>query len=128
MTEPQWLDPYVVLDIHAEQLALFGGTDGIHDLGLLEVAMARPINKFDHGETNLSVLAAAYAFRLARNHPFVDGNRRTAFASMIVFLGLNGVDFQVPPEQATAMILGIAAGEIDEDELAGWIAANMPAG
>jgi death-on-curing protein len=69
--------------------------------------------------------AAAYAFGIARNHPFVDGNKRAAFASIIVFLGLNGVDFDAPPEAATAIILGMAAGEIDEDGLARWIADNI---
>lgn len=126
MSEPQWLDATIVLDVHAEQLALFGGADGVRDIGLLESALGRPLNKFAYGETDLASLAAAYAFGLARNHPFVDGNKRAAFASIIVFLGLNGIDFDVPPEAATAMILGVAAGEISEDGLARWIADNMP--
>jgi death-on-curing protein len=126
MTEPEWLDVNIVLDVHAEQLALFGGADGIRDPGLLESALARPINKFAYGESNLAALAAAYAFGLARNHPFVDGNKRVAFGSMIVFLGLNGIDFDVAPEQATAMILGLAAGEVSEESLARWIRDNWP--
>jgi death on curing protein len=126
VTEPIWLDTSIVLDVHAEQLALFGGADGVRDLGLLESALGRPLNKFAYGETGLAALAAAYAFGIARNHPFVDGNKRAAFASIIVFLGLNGIDFDVPPETATAMILGMAAGEINEDGLARWIADNMP--
>src|SRR6204780_1021736 len=104
MTEPEWLDTAIVLDIHAEQLALFGGGDGIRDLGLLESALARPVNKFAYGERDLAALAAAYAFGIARNHPFVDGNKRAAFGSMLVFLGLNDIDFLVPPESASAMI------------------------
>jgi death-on-curing protein len=124
--EPQWLDTSIVLDVHAEQLALFGGADGVRDLGLLESALGRPLNKFAYGDTRLAALAAAYAFGIARNHPFVDGNKRAAFASVIVFLGLDGIDFDVPPETATAMILGLAAGEIDEDGLARWIEDNMP--
>jgi death on curing protein len=127
MSEPQWLDTSIVLDVHAEQLALFGGADGVRDLGLLESALGRPLNKFAYGETGLAALAAAYAFGIARNHPFVDGNKRAAFASIIVFLGLNGIDFDVPPEAATAMILGMAAGEIGEDGLARWVADNIPA-
>ena len=127
MSEPQWLDTSIVLDVHAEQLALFGGADGVRDLGLLESALGRPLNKFAYGETGLAALAAAYAFGIARNHPFVDGNKRAAFASIIVFLGLNGIDFDVPPEAATAMILGMAASEINEDGLARWIADNIPA-
>jgi len=126
VTEPRWLDTNIVLDIHAEQLALFGGPDGVRDLGLLESALARPLNKFAYGETDLAELAAAYAFGIARNHPFVDGNKRAAFAGLIVFLGLNGVDFDVPPENATAMILALAAGEVSEESLARWIRDNWP--
>ena len=126
MTEPKWLDTDIVLDIHAEQLAIFGGGDGIRDLGLLESALARPLNKFAYGETDLAALAAAYAFGIARNHAFVDGNKRAAFGSMIVFLGLNEIDLDVPPEDATAIILGVAAGEIDEDGLTRWLRDNWP--
>jgi death-on-curing protein len=126
VTEPRWLELNIVLDVHAEQLALFGGADGMRDLGLLESALARPINKFTYGESDLAALAAAYAFGLARNHPFVDGNKRAAFAAIIVFLGLNGHDFDVRPEEATAMILGLAAGEVSEENLTRWIRDNWP--
>jgi death on curing protein len=124
VNELVWLDTTDILDIHAEQLALFGGADGVRDLALLESALARPKNKFAYEETAMSALAAAYAFGIAKNHPFIDGNKRTAFASMVVFLGLNGVDLDVPPQDATAVILALAAGEIDEDGLACWIADN----
>lgn len=127
MIEPEWLDIEIMLDIHAEQLALFGGLDGVRDAGMLESALARPVNKFAYGENDLTALAAAYAFGVARNHPFVDGNKRAAFASLIVFLGLNGVDFAPPPEAATAMMLALAAGEVGEDNLARWIRDNWPA-
>jgi death-on-curing protein len=126
VTEPRWLDSSIVIDIHAEQLALFGGPDGVRDIGLLESALARPLNKFGYGESDLAALAAAYAFGIARNHPFVDGNKRAAFASIIVFLGLNGIDFDVPPEAATAIILSLAAGEVSEESLARWIRDNLP--
>jgi len=126
VTEPVWLDTDIVLDIHAEQLAIFGGGDGVRDLGLLESALARPLNKFAYGETDLAALAAAYAFGIARNHPFVDGNKRAAFGSMIVFLGLNDIDLDVPPEDATAIVLEVAAGEIDEDGLTRWLRDNWP--
>ncbi len=126
MNEPRWLDTNILLDIHAEQLALFGGPDGVRDIGLLESALARPVNKFGYGESDLAVLAAAYGFGIARNHPFIDGNKRAAFASIIVFLGLNGIDFDVPSEQATAMILSLAAGEVSEESLARWIRDNWP--
>ncbi len=126
MSEPVWLDVNIVLDVHAEQLALFGGPDGVRDLGLLESALARPINKFSYGESDLAALAAAYAFGIARNHPFIDGNKRAAFAAMIVFLGLNEIDFAPDPAHATAIILGLAAGEISEDSLTRWIRDNWP--
>jgi death-on-curing protein len=126
VSEPQWLDLELALDIHAEQLALFGGADGVRDVGLLESALARPRNKHAYGTENLAELAAAYAFGLARNHPFVDGNKRVAFAAIIVFLGLNDIDFDVSAEEATAMLLGLAAGEIQEEGLARWIRDNLP--
>jgi death-on-curing protein len=122
--EPEWLDVPIVLDVHAEQLALFGGSDGVRDLAPLESALARPVNKFGYGETDLAALAAAYAFGIARNHLFVDGNKRVAFASLIVFLGLNGIELVAAPEEATAVMLSLAAGEIDEGRLTRWIADN----
>lgn len=127
MSEPVWLDVQILIDLHTEQLALFGGPEGIRDQGMLESALGRPINKFAYGETDLAALAAAYVFGIARNHPFIDGNKRAAFGAMIVFLGLNNIDFLVPPDTATAMILGVAAGEIDEDSLTRWIRDNWPA-
>jgi len=126
VTEPEWLDTAIIIDVHAEQLALFGGGDGIRDSGLLESALNRPINKFAYGETDLAALAGAYAYGLAKNHPFVDGNKRVAFAAMIVFLGLNGIDLDVAPAEATAMILALAAGEVSEENLAHWIRDNLP--
>ena len=126
MSEPEWLDVNIVLDVHAEQLALFGGADGVRDRGLIESALGRPRHKFAYGESDLAALAAAYAFGIAKNHPFVDGNKRTAFASMLVFLGLNGIDFDVPPQDATVMIVSLAAGEVSEESLARWIRDNWP--
>jgi death on curing protein len=126
MKEPVWLDVNIMLDVHAEQLALFGGPDGVRDGGMLESALARPVNKLADGETDLAALAAAYAFGIANNQPFVDGNKRAAFASIIVFLGLNGIDFIAPVEQATAVVLSLAAGEIGDGSLTRWIADNLP--
>jgi len=126
MSEPVWLDVEILIDLHAEQLALYGGPDGIRDQGILESALGRPVDKFAYRETDIAALAAAYAFGIARNHPFVDGNKRAAFGAMIVFLGLNGMDFLVPPENATAMILALAAGEVNEDGLTRWIRDNWP--
>ncbi len=126
MNEPQWLELDIVLDVHAEQLALFGGADGVRGLGLLESALARPINKYAYGETDVAALAAAYAYGIARNHPFVNGNKRSAFASILVFLGLNGIDFDASPASATVMTLDLAAGRVEEEGLGRWIRDNLP--
>jgi death-on-curing protein len=124
VNEPVWLTLDIVLDLHAEQLALFGGPNGLRDAGLLESALARPKNQYLYSGADLAALAAAYAFGIARNHPFVDGNKRSAFASMLVFLGLNGIDFRVPEAEATAVFLALAAGELEEHALAEWIRKN----
>ena len=126
MTEPLWLSVDLIIDIHGEQLALFGGPAGIRDQGLLESAVARPLNRYGYGETDLVALAASYAFGISRNHPFVDGNKRAAFAAFLVFLGLNRVSFRVPPAHATASMLALAAGEIDETGFARWVRENWP--
>lgn len=126
MNEPIWLDIAEIIDMHAEQLSLFGGADGIRDHGMLESALARPVNRWHYGETDLAVLAAAYAFGLARNNPFVDGNKRAAFHALVVFLRLNEVDFKPDPAQATAIILALAAGEVSEESLVRWIKDNWP--
>jgi death on curing protein len=128
MNEPIWLDVEILIDLHAEQLALFGGPDGIRDQGMLESALGRPVNKYGYGETGLAALAAAYAFGIARNRPFVDGNKRAAFGATIVFLGLNDIDFLVAPESATAIILSLAAGEVSEEGLTRWIRDSWPPG
>jgi death on curing protein len=126
VSEPRWLTVEVVIDMHAEQLAMFGGPPGIRDRGLQESALARPLNRWHYGATDLPGLAAAYAFGIARNHPFLDGNKRTAFAAKMVFLRLNGIRFAPKPAEATAAMMALAAGEIDEDGLTRWIAANLP--
>ena len=127
MSEPEWVDAEIVLDIHEEQLALFGGPSGVRDQGLLESALARPQNQSAYGESDLAALAAAYAFGIAKNHPFVDGNKRTAFATLIVFLGLNDIAFAPETAEATAVMLALAAGEVDEQGLTRWIRDNWPA-
>jgi death on curing protein len=128
VSEPIWLDILEVTDMHAEQLALFGGADGIRDRGMLESALARPKNQWHYGEKDLAALAGAYAFGLAKNHPFVDGNKRAAFHALVVFLRLNEVDFRPDPAQATAIILALAAGEVSEESLTRWIKDNWPKG
>ena len=115
-----WLTVRDVVALHDEQLAIFGGPEGIRDEGLLETAVTRPINRWNYGTTNLSKLAAAYAFGIAKKHPFIDGNKRAAFAALIVFLRLNGVPFAPDVGAATAAMLALAAGSITESELAQW--------
>ena len=126
MSEPRWLDLAEVVDMHAEQLTLFGGAAGIRDQGLLESALARPLNRWHYGETELASLAASYAFGVARNHPFVDGNKRAAFHCLVVFLRLNNIAFRPRPAEATAIIFALAAGEVSEESLARWIRDNWP--
>lgn len=126
MKEPIWITEALAVDFHAEQLAIFGGPTGLREPGLLSSALARAPNKFAYGETDLAVLAATYAFGIAKNHPFVDGNKRAAFASIIVFLGLNEIDFKAPEVEATAIILELAAGNVGEEGLSRWIRDNWP--
>ena len=118
MNEPTWLDLQDVIDMHAEQLALFGGPSGIRDAGLLESAINRPVNRWHYGEVDLARLAAAYAFGLARNHAFVDGNKRIAFQAMMVFLRINDVPFAPKPPEATptSRPAWIGKGKLDAAE------------
>ena len=127
MTEPIWLSPELVIAIHDEQLAEFGGASGLRDAGALESALAHPLNRYHYGNTDLASLAAAYGFGLSRNHAFVDGNKRTAFLAIVTFLGLNEVDFVVAEPEAVVMMLALAAGEVDEEGLTQWIADTLRA-
>jgi death on curing protein len=126
MTEPVWLPVELVIAFHDEQLRIFGGPVGIRDRGLLESALARPASTWSFGETDLAALAAAYAVGIARNHPFVDGNKRAAFLVMIVFLGLNDIDLVVNDAHAAVIIYDMAAGTVTEDGLTRWISDNWP--
>ncbi|TXN66034.1 type II toxin-antitoxin system death-on-curing family toxin [Methylobacterium sp. WL18] len=126
--EPEWLTTADVINAHAKQLRIFGGASGIRDPGALESALGRPINRWRYEGTELPELAAAYAFGIVRNHPFVDGNKRAGFLAMLGFLLLNNVRFAPDKAEATAVILGLAAGEIDESGLTRWIRDNWPAG
>jgi death on curing protein len=128
MSEPIRLDVDEVIDMHAEQLAIFGGPEGVRDRGLLESAVLPPVNQWHYGQTDMAALAAAYAFGLARNHAFVDGNKRIAFHAMMVFLRGNGIAFAPDPAHATEIILSLAAGEVSEESLTRWIRDNWPAG
>jgi death-on-curing protein len=124
--EPEWVTLPIVVAIHDEQLTVHGGSSGLRDHALLESALGRPLNKWSYEQAELPELAAAYAYGLARNHPFVDGNKRTALLTLYTFLGLNGVDFVVPEADAAAIILSLAAGEVSEESLARWIRDNWP--
>ena len=126
MNEPSWLTVAMTVAIHDEQLAIHGGSGGIRDMGLLESALDRPRNKWAYEAAELPELAAAYGYGIARNHPFVDGNKRTSLLALYTFLGVNGVDFIVPEPEAAAMILSLAAGEVSEESFARWIRDNWP--
>lgn len=126
MSEPVWLTIPLVRAIHEKQLREFGGPSGLHDAGALESALGRAQNRWAYEQSGLPQLAAAYAFGIARNHAFVDGNKRTALLAIITFLGVNGIRFEPDEAEAVVMIRSLAAGEIDEDGLSRWIADNLP--
>ncbi|MCF6300301.1 MAG: type II toxin-antitoxin system death-on-curing family toxin [Proteobacteria bacterium] len=121
MSQPKWLLQSIIEAIHDAQIAEHGGLSGIRDKGLLSSALARPKNLYEYEQANLYELAASYAFALARNHPFVDGNKRTAFLAAYIFLSINGIIFTAPETETTAIIIALAANEIDEDQLAKWL-------
>lgn len=129
MKEPVWIREVEALAFHAQQIALFGGSDGVRDRGLLDSALARPQNLFAYAERalNLADLAAAYAFGISSNHPFVDGNKRTAMEVAFVFLEFNGMAIIASQEEACATFLKLAAGELTEAELALWFAEHTAA-
>lgn len=121
MTEWRWVDPRVALALHAEQLRAWGGAQGIRDEGLFESAIARPRNLAGYGEPNASDLAASYAYGLAKNHPFIDGNKRTALVVCETFLIDNGRGLIASDAELAVLFEALAAGELAEDELAGWL-------
>jgi death on curing protein len=126
MNEPVWIRLDVVLAMHEEALMLHGGPEGVRDLGLLESALARPRNVLAYSEepVSLSRLAAAYAKGIVANHPFVDGNKRTAFTVSVTFLRLNGVQLTATKEDRVLTFWSLAAGEITEEQLAAWFERN----
>jgi death on curing protein len=124
--EPAWVTYEQVVAIHSRQLRRFGGAPGLRDKAMLESALQRPVNKWQYEQAALPELAASYAFGLAKNHAFVDGNKRIAFMTMAVFLRKNGVRFAPDQAQATAIIMSLAAGQVSEESLARWIRDNWP--
>lgn len=123
--EPLWLELAVIVAAHEEQLAEHGGASGIRDNGALESAAARPRNSWSYGQTDLLSLAAGYAFGIARNHPFVDGNKRTAFVAAVSFLAINGIELRIRRESGVTTFLALAAGELGEEDLADWFRQHL---
>jgi death-on-curing protein len=125
----QWI--WVTLDVaiaaHREQLAEHGGGDGVRDMSLLESAMARPQNVAAYGDPDVAELAASYAFGIARNHPFVDGNKRTAAVVSETFLMMNDHELRVSDAELVVTFLALAAGEMPEEELAQWFREHIAA-
>ncbi len=127
MTEPIWINLRVIKAFHDRQINEHGGLPGLRDEGLLLSALSRPQNTYHYSspKPDIAELAAAYAFGLAKNHPFNDANKRTALIAMRLFLKLNGYDLSAPPEENYRTIIQVAASEISEVELAQWIRANL---
>lgn len=125
MKRPIWVDRASVLLLHDESLAIHGGASGIRDIGLLESALARPQNLHAYGEGDAAALAAAYAFGIIRNHPFIDGNKRTGFLAAALFIEANGSRITASEAEVVVRTLALAAGEIDEAEFAAWLRDNV---
>ena len=119
--EPEWLSRDVVLTIHSQQIALYGGASGVRDGGLLDTALARPRNLWADGSASLVELGAAYAVGIVRNHAFVDGNKRTAFLAMYTFLVRNGLEVMASEAELASAMLELAGGSIVESSFVGWL-------
>ena len=123
----RWIDKRLLLLLHDESLSMHGGASGRRDEGLLDSALARPLNIVAYGEPDVADLAAAYGFGLAKNHPFIDGNKRTAFLAVGLFLRLNGQRLVASQTDATLGMLQVAGSELSEPALADWLRKNMAA-
>jgi death-on-curing protein len=119
-----WLSRALILAVHDEQLAQHGGASGIRDMGLLESALSRPANRAAYGDPDIAEPAALYAIALARNHPFVDGNKPTAYVALELCLRLNGLRFPVSDAEAAVVMLQLAASEISDEEFTTWVRQN----
>lgn len=124
MTRPIWIPKSLILEIHTEQIAEHGGTDGIRDDGLLESALARPLNAYAYGVEDIIALAALYGAGITKNHPFLDGNKRTGFVATELVLASNGYALTASDEEVLAAVLSLASGEWDEDVYADWLREN----
>ncbi|MBM3240673.1 type II toxin-antitoxin system death-on-curing family toxin [Candidatus Poribacteria bacterium] len=125
MPEPIWLSRILLDQMHAELIREYGGSPGIRDANLIESALARPRNKWLYGEEYIAELAAAYGFGLAKNHGYVDGNKRIAFMAMFVFLYQNGFFLDAPNSEVVSVMLEVTAGNLSEDALSEWIRSRM---
>ena len=126
MKEPVWVEKEALLLLHIKSIARFGGIEGMHDEGLLDSALARPRNAFLYdGLRDIAGLATSYAFGLAKNHPFADGNKRIAFMAIGLFLGVNGWVLNAEPAEAIRAMLALAAGDIREKEFAAWLKLHI---
>jgi len=125
MKEPRWLTVTAIHSMHEELIAEHGGSSGVRDQGLLKSALARPQNLRAYGKPSLSDMAASYAFGSARNHPFVDGDKRTALMAAFVFLGLNGQRLVAPEAEAVVMMQELASGACGETEFAAWLGSHL---
>jgi death on curing protein len=124
--EPRWITREGLVRLHLQSLQMFGGPEGLRDNNMLESALGRPLNQFHYGgAVDIALLAAAYAFGIARNHPFVDGNKRAAFLAVGLFLGKNGYLLVADQADAISTFLALAAGDLTEDQLATWIRDHM---
>jgi len=119
-----WVERDVVLAVHAQQIAEHGGAGGIRDLGLIESALARPVNLLKYGDPDIYDLAAAYGCGIARNHGFVDGNKRTAYVVTRLFLRLNGYDFEASPFERVMVFERVGIGEMTAEGLADWLRSH----
>lgn len=127
MKEPEWILKETVLALHEQSLSEHGGSSGIRDEGLLDSALGKPQNQFAYGAPNLFDLAASYAFGLVKNHPFIDGNKRTGFVTAILLLQLNGWRFTADEADAAIRTLALAAGDMTESAYAAWLETNSHA-
>ncbi len=127
MTTWRWVDRRALVLLHADSLALHGGAPGLRDEGLLDSALARPLNLAAYGDPDLAALAACYGVALAKNHAFIDGNKRAAFLALGLFLGLNGRRLVTSQADATTAMLAVAEGSLDEAAFAAWIRQRLQA-
>jgi len=127
VTEPIWIARAEILAIHDLQLSEHGGAAGLRDVGLLESALARPQQIFAYGDPDIFSLAAAYTAGVVRNHPFVDGNKRTGFVTGVLFLELNGTQFTAAEPDATQAMFALAAGQLSEENFTAWLRDNCSA-